>query len=240
MGPGNEGVGAGHAPPANPRQGLGWLDLFVPRRCAACGRGEKTVCADCLAALVLLRGPLCRRCGAPTAWPVQRCSECAGRRLAFTNARAAVAYEGAGRALVIGWKERGLRSLAGLFADLVEETVPRPTADALVFVPAERDRSLWRGHNPAEALAAALATRWRLRLVPALCRTRPMGRQTGLPRTARRANVQGAFRAFGVPPEVALVDDVYTTGATVSAAATALRRSGARVVHVVTFARATR
>jgi predicted amidophosphoribosyltransferase len=67
-----------------------------------------------------------------------------------------------------------------------------------------------------------------------------MGRQTGLPRTARRANVQGAFRAFGVPPEIALVDDVYTTGATVSAAATALRRSGARVVHVITFARATR
>ena len=183
---------------------------------------------------------MCERCGAPTAWPVQRCSECAGRRLAFTNARAAVAYEGAGRALVVGWKEGGLRPLAGLFANLVEETVPRPTADALVFVPAERDRSLWRGHNPAEALAAALATGWRLPLVPALRRARPAGRQTGLPRTARRANVQGAFRASGVPPEVVLVDDVYTTGATASAAATALRRSGARVVHVVTFARATR
>jgi predicted amidophosphoribosyltransferase len=198
------------------------------------------VCAACLAALVVLRGPLCARCGAPTAWPVQRCSECAGRRLAFTTARAAVAYEGPGRALVAGWKERGLRPLAGLFADLVAETVPRPTADVLVFVPADRDRSLWRGQNAAEALAAALAARWRIPLVPALGRSRTAGRQTGLPRKARRANVQGAFRASGVPPVVALVDDVYTTGATASAAASALRRTGARVVHVVTFARATR
>jgi predicted amidophosphoribosyltransferase len=198
------------------------------------------VCPACLAALVLLRGPLCARCGAPTAWPVERCSECAGRRLAFTSARAAVAYEGPGRALVVGWKERGLRPLAGLFGDLVVETLPRPPADALVFVPAERDRSLWRGQSPAEALAAALATRWRLPLVPALRRARTTGRQTGLPRRARRTNVQGAFRASGVPPVVALVDDVYTTGATASAAASALRRTGARVVHVVTFARATR
>jgi predicted amidophosphoribosyltransferase len=223
---------ATHAPPL--------LDMLLPQRCAACGGGEKRVCAACLGALVLLRGPLCARCGAPTAWPVERCSECAGRRLAFANARAAVAYEGAGRALVVAWKERGLRPLAGLFGDLVSDTVPRPAVDALAFVPAERDRSLWRGQNPAEALAAALASRWRLPVVPALARARPTRRQTGLPRSARRANVRGAFTASDAPPAVALVDDVYTTGATASAAASALRRSGARIVHVVTFARATR
>jgi ComF family protein len=216
------------------------LDLLVPQRCAGCGRGEKTVCAACLAALVFLRGPLCARCGAPTAWPVERCAECSGRRLAFASSRAAVAYEGVGRELVRAWKERGRRPLAVLFADLIAETVLKPPVDVLVFVPAERDRSLLRGQNPAEALAGELAARWHIPLVPALWRARRTERQTGLPRRARRANVQGAFRASGVPPVVALVDDVYTTGATASAAATALRRAGARTVHVVTFARATR
>jgi ComF family protein len=216
------------------------LDLLVPQRCAGCGRGEKMVCAACLAALVFLRGPLCARCGAPTAWPVERCAECSGRRLAFADARAAVAYEGVGRELVRAWKERGRRPLSGPFADLIAETVLRPPVDVLVFVPAEHDRSLLRGQNSAEALAGELAARWHIPLVPALWRMRRTERQAGLPRRARRANVQGAFRASGVPPAVALVDDVYTTGATASAAATALRRVGARAVHVVTFARATR
>jgi ComF family protein len=213
---------------------------LLPQRCAACGRGEALVCGACLADLVFLRGPLCARCGAPTAWPIERCSECAGRRLAFASARAAVAYEGAGRTLVGAWKERGRRPLSALLADLVAGTVPRPAVEAIAFVPAERDRSLWRGHNPAEALAAALADRWTLPLVPLVTRTRTTRRQTHLPRRARRANVQGAFAASASPRAVALVDDVYTTGATVSAAASALRRAGARAVHVVTFARATR
>src|SRR5919106_587758 len=218
----------------------GLRDLPLPQRCASCGGGEKVVCGACLAELVLLRGPLCARCGAPTAWPVERCSECTGRRLAFASARAAVMYEGVGRALVAAWKERGRRPLAALFADVVADTVVRPPVDAIAFVPADRDRSLRRGQNPAEVLAAALAARWALPLVPAVTRARPTRRQTGLPRRARRANVQNAFAASGSPRTVALVDDVYTTGATASAAATALRRAGARAVHVVTFARATR
>ena len=151
-----------------------------------------------------------------------------------------MAYEGAGRALVGAWKERGIRSLAPLFADLIAETIARPPVDALAFVPAERDRSLWRGQNSAEALAVALAARWELPLAPTLARIRTALRQTRLPRRARRANVQGAFASSEAPAAVALVDDVYTTGATASAAATALRGAGARAVHVVTLARATR
>ena len=70
---------------------------------------------------------------------------------------------------------------------------------------------------------------------------RPVGRQTGLSLPERRRNVRGAFVAIGpVPASVVLVDDVYTTGATVAAAATALRAGGATRVNVVTFARAVR
>jgi predicted amidophosphoribosyltransferase len=216
------------------------LDLLVPERCAACGAGERVVCAPCLADLRLLRDPLCARCGAPTAWPVDRCAECAGRRLAFVSARAAVAYDGPARTLVTAWKERGRRRLARVFAGLVSDFVPRPPADALTFIPSDPDRGLWRGQNPAETLARLVALEWELPVEPLLTRRRQVRPQRGLAREARRANVRGAFRATAAPSVVALIDDVYTTGATVGSAATELRRAGARAVHVVTFARAVR
>jgi predicted amidophosphoribosyltransferase len=220
---------------------VGLLDLVLPERCVGCGCGEDgLLCGPCRAGLIRLRGTLCDRCGAPTAWPVERCGECAGRRLAFSSARAAVAYEGTARTLIRAWKERGLRRLAGVATGVVAEVVPPPRADALAFVPADPDRAGWRGIATAEALARTLAERWELPVLPLLERTRRIPRQQGLPRQARRTNVQSAFWASNAPALVAVVDDVYTTGATVDAAARALRRSGARTVDVVTFARAVR
>jgi predicted amidophosphoribosyltransferase len=217
------------------------LDLLLPQHCVVCADPGAAVCSRCLARLPRLEAPLCARCGAPAAWPVRRCRECAGRRLAFASARAAVAYDDAVRALVAGWKERGLRGLAGPAADLVVEVVERPAAAALTFVPSDADRRLKRGHHPAERLARALARRWELPAVPLLTRTRPAPRQRGLPRAERRRNVAGAFAATGrAPARVALVDDVYTSGATAGAAASALRSAGARHVEVVSFARAVR
>jgi predicted amidophosphoribosyltransferase len=169
-------------------------------------------------------------------------------------------YAGPGRQLVRAWKERGLRPLAGLAADLVAEVVPRPAADVITYIPPDGDRSLRRGHQPAAELARELAHRWELDLQRLLDRTRPVDRQAGLTRPERRRNVRGAFTgrvaavhgpagalASGAQAVAArrwgtavLVDDVYTTGATVAAAASALRGAGIRRVHVVTFARAVR
>jgi predicted amidophosphoribosyltransferase len=222
------------------RTGFRFLDLLVPERCVGCGAGERVVCGPCLAGLRLLHGPLCARCGAPTTWPVDRCAECSGRRLAFASARAAVAYEGATRTLVAAWKERGRRRLGCVFAGLVADVVRRPPADVLTFIPPDPDRGLWRGQNPAETLARLVALEWELPVAPLLLRTRRAHPQRGLSAQARRSNVKGAFVAATSPPVVALIDDVYTTGATVGSAATELRRAGARVVHVITFARAVR
>jgi predicted amidophosphoribosyltransferase len=220
---------------------VGFLDLLVPGRCAACGRGERLVCAACRAALFFLRPPLCARCGAPVAWPVERCFECAGRRIPFATARAAVAYEGPARALVAAWKERGLRSLTAELAAVIAATLTKPEAEVLVPIAGDPDRSLWRGHSTAEALARALGDEWDLPVAPLLRRAGAVPRQRGLSRPARRENVRGSFEPDGrAPARVVLVDDVYTTGATVSAAATELRRAGARRVDVVTFARAVR
>jgi predicted amidophosphoribosyltransferase len=215
------------------------LQLLLPQRCVACGELGEQLCPSCLAALPRLTGPRCERCGAPTAWPVRRCSECSGRRLAFESARAAVAYDAAVKALVAGWKERGLRRLVGVAAELVVEVVPRP-AGTLTFVPADAGRRGRRGHHTAERLAQELGRRWELPVERLVVRTRRLERQRGLTLAERRRNVRGAFRARPAPRQVCLIDDVYTSGSTANAAASALRAAGARRVAVVTFARAVR
>jgi ComF family protein len=217
------------------------LDLVFPRRCVVCGSNGAVLCFDCEQGLERLGKPMCERCGAPTAWPVERCRECAGRRIAFARARAAIAYDASAKRLVGAWKERGQRKLAEVAAELVARAVERPSAYTLTFVPADENRLLERGHNPAERLAAALGARWQLPVVPLLSRAPGRAPQKGLTLAERRRNVRGAFAPSGsVPNTIVLVDDVYTSGATVSAAATALRKGGARRVEVVTFARAVR
>jgi len=223
----------------NPAAAL--LDLILPSFCSVCRAPGDALCEACRGRLARIEGPACDRCGAPTAWPVERCRECAGRRIPFATARAAVVYDDAARSLVAAWKDRGLRSLAGLAAELVSEVVARPSAYTIVFVPSDPVRRLTRGYNPAERLAVTLGERWQLPVAPLLARSPGVGPQRGLPLAERRRNVRGVFQATrAAPKELVLVDDVYTSGATVSAAASALRKAGARRVEVVTFARAVR
>lgn len=217
------------------------LDVLLPNRCAACGALGPALCPACRDGLIRLAPPLCDRCGSPGAWPVQRCAECSGRRIAFTKARAAIVYDVSARRFVHAWKEHGQRRLAREAAAIVAETLSRPAAPVLAFVPSDRERALERGHRPAEALARELGRVWELPVLPLVRRARSVERQRGLGLQARRQNVRGVFAsARASPAKVCLVDDVYTSGATAGAAASALRRGGARRVEVVTLARALR
>jgi len=150
-------------------------------------------------------------------------------------------YDEAARALVRSWKERGLRRLAIVAADLVAQAVAVPDAVVLCTVPPDPDRTLTRGEHPATALARELSRRWSLPIAEPISRSASRPRQAGLALAARRGNVRGTFAATAdAPASICLVDDVYTTGETVNAAASALRKAGARRVHVVSLARAVR
>ena len=217
------------------------LDVLLPQRCAACELPGHALCPGCRDNLIRLSPPFCARCGAPGAWPVRRCAECSGRRIAFASARAAIVYDALARRFVHAWKERGQRRLAREAASLVVETLSRPDVAALAFVPADGGRTLERGYRPAEALARELGHAWDLPVGAFVRRSRSVERQRGLGLKERRRNVAGAFAsARASPSRVCLIDDVYTSGATAAAAASALRRAGARRVEVMTLARAVR
>ena len=220
---------------------MGLVGLILPSRCAGCDVPGPPLCASCRATLIRIAPPVCERCGCPGAWPVRRCVECAGRRLSFARARGAIVYDARSRPIVSAWKERGRRDLATVLAEIVVEVIARPQIEALTFVPGDRERGRERGHVPAERLARVLGERWSLPVMRLLERSGPSRRQAGLPRRERRANVRDLFCATSrAPPRIGIVDDVYTTGATASACAGALRKAGGRHVEVVCLARAVR
>jgi ComF family protein len=230
------------------------VDLFLPRRCVGCGRAGRWLCDACRAALVPLPATVCERCGAPLARSSPDCRECRGRRLAFASARAAFVYEGPARRLVTACKFRALRPLVAEMAALAEPPFARAVAalagaggvDLVTCVPVHRERDLERGFDQAELLARGLAAAAGLPFAPLLERAQRGRRQSGLAAAARADNVRDAFRLrektadkAGRVSAVLVVDDVYTTGETLHACATALRHAGCEP-HAFTFARAAR
>jgi predicted amidophosphoribosyltransferase len=195
-----------------------------------------------------LAPPLCASCGRHCRPEAIVCSRCA-RRLAGADpiagngppgtdrAWSSAAHEDVARNLVTALKFRRLLPVAGLMADRVQWLAPADLlSGTIVPVPAAPLRSRARGFDPAGELAAALAERAGLPLAPCLAR-RGTGRQLGR-RRARRIGHPPRIRATDeVPRSVLLVDDVLTTGATLSTCAQALRSAGAVRVAAVTFAR---
>jgi ComF family protein len=241
------------------------VDLFLPRRCVQCGAGGAWLCPVCAAGLVVLDERGCPHCACPGAVS-GACPECGGRNLAFQRAAAAFAYAGPARRLVGACKFRALRSIAAAMADLaaprfgafvdglpVASSVEPPASPALpkpavlvTCVPPHRGHQLERGFNQAELLARDLARAAGLPFAPLLVRTRHGRRQSGLAKAERAANVRGAFAlvrdaervAAGVK-RVVVIDDVFTTGETLSQCSSMLVAAGLEP-HVFTFARTVR
>lgn len=134
-------------------------------------------------------------------------------------------------------------TLAPFLAQLLSRHCPhRPEYDLLIPVPLHASRLRWRGFNQSLLLTKDLASSWAMPLDPFVlrrCRSTPP--QVGLDERARRRNVRGAFavadRASVKGRAILLVDDVFTTGATVNECAVTLRRAGARCVDVLVLAR---
>lgn len=227
-------------------------DLVLPPQCLACQRqvaGQGGLCPACWSGLRLIERPYCEILGSPFAYDLGEGAVSPGAMAdppPFRRCRAVAAFDDVARKLVHGLKYRDRLDLARYMggwmarsgADLVTD------ADVILPVPLYKWRLWSRRFNQSASLAMGVAeAAGRTVSSAALCRIRPTRQQVGLSASERDRNVRGAFK---VPDnrrlEVAgrsilLVDDVYTTGATVKAATRALIRAGALAVDVLVFAR---
>ncbi len=224
------------------RGGMGWheagrrvLDTIFPPKCVGCGARGAWLCPACLRSVEPLRLPVCAVCRHPVENAAAHACRPAGAALLTVSAVGV--YAGPLRSAIHALKYEGRHAVASALAPLLAERVgPLVVAgDVLVAIPLHPTRQRERGYNQSAVVAAELARLLPLETAPtALRRTRATADQVALSGEQRAANVRGAFtaRVEGVRDRrVWLLDDVYTTGATMRAAALALRTAGAREIR---------
>ena len=231
------------------QSGTGILRLIYPATCRACHATPAEIaalfCADCLDQMPTVPAPGCFQCAAPLlhGTPQQGCDECRVAPPAFDRAITPFCYGGTAALVVKHLKYDRKTPLAPPMAHRLAAHFSSVDADQVAAVPLHPSRLRQREMNPALLLARDLARLLRLPLsVDDLVRTRATAPQVGLSKAARAENVKGAFHVArpaairGI--RVLLLDDVYTTGATLREGAKALMAAGARGVTVSAFARA--
>jgi len=216
--------------------------LLVPPACCACRAplavAGEALCPACRRGLPWLRGERCPRCGLAAHRSGGR--RCPAGRAAFSAAWAPVAYAGPARALVAAVKYHGATAAVDGMAAAIAAGAPPGLLEGgeLVPVATHAARRRARGFDQAALLARALRRRTGLPVAAVLRRAGPAAAQAGATRRERVAAGRVAFGVRGrVPGRAVLVDDVHTTGATLDAAARALRAAGAEEVVAVAYAR---
>lgn len=219
-----------------------WL---LPGACLLCEaaiaarESDALICALCRSRWRPIAGPVCERCGQPV-FSGLACRICSGWDPALRQVRSAVWLEESARRAVHRLKYDGWWRVTEAMAEAMRSLEPLTGRVSLVPVPLGARRSRERGYNQSERVATALG---RLIGAPVRCdilrRVRETRTQTALAPEARQANLAGAFAGTRADGLVAvLVDDVFTTGATLVSAAEALAGAGAESVDGITFARA--
>lgn len=228
------------------------LAIVYPPTCVVCGGATAdphALCPACWSRLRLIEDPFCPRLGTPFSVDLGTGPLLSPRAIAeppvFERARAVALYDDVARRMVHRLKYEDRLDLAAAMAGMMGRAGAEllTQADCVVPVPLHRLRLWRRRFNQAALLARILARDAGRPYDPAcLLRVKATRSQVGLSRTARAANLQGAFRVPDTAKarlqgrRVLLVDDVSTTGATANAAARSLRRGGAGAVDVLTFA----
>jgi len=232
------------------RAARGAARLAMPPHCLACSaavEADGALCASCWSGFSLIDRPYCERLGAPLPFdtgPGTLSPEAIASPPPFGRLRAVALYDQTARRLVQGLKYDDHLDLAPWMGAWMARAGAEIIAAAEIVVPIPLHRMrLWRRRFNQSAALATVIGRLSGRTVAfdALRRQRATRRQVGLGRNERADNVRGAFAVNAREPiegrNVLLVDDVYTTGATVEAATRVLRRAGAREVDVLVFAR---
>lgn len=226
------------------------LEALSPTRCAGCERPGSLICDDCLARLTLIDPVLaCALCGAP--FGADQCTECRGVPGSCDRVLAGVVFEGPAPRIVRAYKDAGEQRLAPLIAQLLLDIAEHAEeaaqgryggilsrADALAFVPATARAYRRRGFDHMGAIAHEFAALSGKPLVDVLIK-HGAGEQRVLGRGERLAAGESVYELVGDVRglRLLLLDDVVTTGATLSVAAGVLRAGGAAAIDGLAFAR---
>lgn len=230
------------------------FQFFLPLQCHCCEKfldeGEQGICSDCLSEIHWIKPPFCSVCGTPFISEQVRdhpCSSCLIKRKYFTMARALGVYDGSLQEAIHRWKYQGKTTLTPFWGEWMTEGLCRywdpKFFDLLIPVPLHKQRLRERGFNQTLLLVEELSCRtgipYRNRI---LQKVRPTLPQVNLSGVEREKGVRGSFHIIGKEgikgKTVLLVDDVYTTGATVNECSKVLLAAGAERIDVLTLAHA--
>lgn len=223
------------------------MKLIYPPRCPFCDgilteqEQKKKVCKVCGDRLIYIRDKYCLKCGRPIESETKEyCADCTKRKHYFDQARSLLSYQGDVRHSLYRFKNANRREYASFYGTQIGKDfgkwIRRSRIDYLVAVPMYPRKKRERGYNQSVVLAAEIGRQTGIevkkRLLVKTADTKP---QKTLDRTERRKNLKDAFAVKEnlAGKNVLLVDDIYTTGATVDMAAKALKEAGAEGVYVI-------
>lgn len=224
-----------------------WIDLLFPRRCPVCDRVlplGALICPPCADGLKKIRTPFCKKCGKGLEDEREEyCADCRKTTHFYTEGRALYEYPCIRRSMY-RFKYKGRREYAEFYgreiSRLLGGAIRRWNPDALVPIPLHKARKRRRGYNQAQALADVLGRQLGIRVESRLLkRVKKTVPQKYLNREMRQNNLKKAFKLCRNDVKlntIIVIDDIYTTGSTIDAAAAALREAGVRKVYFIALA----
>jgi Predicted amidophosphoribosyltransferases len=206
--------------------------------------GGKLICEPCRLRLHPLTEPLCKRCGKPlSAVEAEYCPDCGRKKHLYTRGRAALEYDSVMRESISRFKYKNRREYGDFYVQELLDTcgmaVRSWDVDLLIPIPLHKSRRRKRGFNQAELIARKLGRELGIPVsVKSLLRTKKTSPQKELNDQERRNNLKNAFYAVDYHvkfKKILLIDDIYTTGSTIDAAAAVLLESGAEKVYFLSI-----
>lgn len=222
------------------------LSLLYPKRCGFCNKiiaeSKHYLCNNCLSEIKFIENS-CKKCGKPLLVGYDEiCSNCRSIRHYFDRAYSAAQYKGALKKAIIKYKFYKKKEIVNAFIEIIMPKLEEiGNIDLVMGVPLHSEKLKERGFNQSEVLARLIAQKkgWDFDNT-SLVRVRKTKSQAGLPKRKRLKNLKGAFKVIDNAKikykSILLIDDIYTTGATVSECAKILKKSGADKVYVLTIA----
>ncbi|NLK21800.1 MAG: ComF family protein [Epulopiscium sp.] len=225
------------------------LDIIYPPRCIFCKdiipiQKEKGICEECKKNLSFVEGKTCQRCGKPIEKKRDTCLDCIKYPPEYEKGWAVFVYEGLIRDMMYRFKYGGYkeyaRYLGHLMADKIRNEAPNEKFDLIIPIPIHPNRKKSRGYNQGEELAKTISKELNSPMdTSILIRTKETRPQSGLTIIERKNNIKNAFKIKInmdlKQMKILLVDDIYTTGATINSCAKLLKNKNAGKIYFVSL-----